>query len=320
MAVIYQRRRTLPASKLDHFVYCIAGLDCGSAQTKNETGMQQIESPSGKDAAYENFPVGSWLLPANLRPHIAIFYAFARTIDDIADEPDLAADVKIARLEGFAHTISGTNPGTTGFEIGHRMRASLLETGVPEQHCLDLITAFKQDAKKSRYVDWAELMDYCLRSAAPVGRYLLDLHGGALDGYRSSDALCNALQVLNHLQDAKADYLDLGRVYIPADWMKEAGARPEDLDSGQIKPEMRTVYARMLRATNALLVEATPLPGHLASMRLAMEASAILSIANLLSRKLQASDPMASRVRLNKFQYLRSFITGAGKAVFGRRH
>lgn len=281
---------------------------------------QQVEIPSGKDAAYENFPVGSWLLPAKLRPHIATFYAFARTIDDIADEPDLAAEVKIARLEGFARTVSGTSPGTTGFEVGYRMRASLVETGVPERHCLDLITAFKQDAEKSRYADWAELMDYCLHSAAPVGRYLLDLHGGAVDGYRSSDALCNALQVLNHLQDAKADYLDLGRVYLPADWMEEAGARPEDLDSGQIKPEMRTVYARMLKATDALLAEATPLPVHIASMRLAMEASAILSIAHLLSRKLQGSDPMASRVRLNKFQYLRSCTIGAGKAVFGRWH
>ena len=279
---------------------------------------KQVEPHSGKNAAYENFPVGSWLLPANLRPHVVTFYAFARTIDDLADEPDLAADVKIARLEGYAYTVSGANPGATGFEIGHRMRASLVETGVPKQHCLDLIAAFKQDVEKSRYANWAELMDYCLRSAAPVGRYLLDLHGGAVDSYRSSDALCNALQVLNHLQDAKADYLDLDRVYLPADWMEEAGARPEDLDSGQIKPEMRTVYARMLQATNALLAEATPLPGHLASMRLAMEASAILSIAHLLSRKLQVSDPMARRVQLNRLQYFRSCTIGAGKAVFGR--
>lgn len=286
------------------------------------TGMQQtsqhFESPSGKDASYENFPVGSWLLPAKLRPHIADFYAFARTIDDIADAPDLDADVKIARLEGFERAILGTGTHGPEFQTGHRMRASLINTGVAERHCLDLISAFKQDAVKSRYDNWAELIDYCRRSAAPVGRYLLDLHGGAGDGYVSSDALCHVLQVLNHLQDAKADYLELDRVYLPADWMREAGASIEDLSQNRITPELRVVYDRMLGATGALLADAGPLPGKLASTRLAMEASAILTIAQLLSAKLRGSDPFARRVRLNKLQFLRSCWVGAGKAVLGR--
>ena len=284
--------------------------------------MQQsnphVETPSGKDAAYENFPVGSWLLPAKLRPHIADFYAFARTIDDIADAPDLDPEVKIVRLDGFERAILGTNAGEPEYQTGHRMRASLIAAGAPARHCLDLISAFKQDALKSRYDNWAELIDYCLRSAAPVGRYLLDLHGGADDGYASSDALCNALQVLNHLQDAKADYLELGRVYLPADWMEEAGANAEGLSQNQITPELRAVYARMLDATGALLDEAGALPGKLTSSRLAMEASAILRIAQLLSGKLALEDPFAGRVRLNKLQYLRACSLGVGKAVLGR--
>jgi squalene synthase HpnC len=284
--------------------------------------MQQtrilIEAPSGKDAAYENFPVGSWLLPAKLRPHIADFYAFARTIDDIADAPDLDAEVKIARLEGFERVILGTNTDDDEYQTGHRMRASLIATDIATRHCLDLISAFKQDAVKSRYDSWAELIDYCLRSAAPVGRYLLDLHGGADDGYVSSDALCNALQVLNHLQDAKADYLELGRVYLPADWMGEAGASVEDLEQNRITPELRSVYVRMLKATGALLDGAGALPATLASTRLAMEAGAIMSIAQLLSGKLARNDPFAGRVRLNKLQYLRACSVGAGKAILER--
>ena len=286
--------------------------------TRMQPSSPQVETPSGKDAAYENFPVGSWLLPAKLRPHIADFYGFARTIDDIADAPDLDAGVKVARLEGFARTILGTNADDALYQTGHRMRASLIATGVATDHCLDLISAFKQDAVKSRYDNWAELIDYCLRSAAPVGRYLLDLHGGADDGYASSDALCNALQVLNHLQDAKADYLELDRVYLPADWMAEAGADVEDLSQDRITPELRRVYARMLKSTGALLDGAGALPATLASVRLAMEAGSILSIAQLLSAKLARSDPLAGRVALNKLQYLRACSTGAGKAVLSR--
>ena len=116
------------------------------------------------------------------------------------------------------------------FETAHRMRASLAATGVASRHCLDLIAAFKQDATKGRYDDWDDLMGYCILSAAPVGRYLLDLHGGSRDGYGSSDALCMALQVINHLQDCQDDYRQLDRVYLPGDWMAEAGAEATDLD------------------------------------------------------------------------------------------
>ena len=291
---------------------------CTISGTRMQPSSPQVETPSGKDAAYENFPVGSWLLPAGLRPHIADFYAFARTIDDIADAPDLDPEVKIARLDGFELAILGTNVGEPEYQIGHQMRASLITTGIPTRHCLDLISAFKQDAVKSRYDNWAELIDYCLRSAAPVGRYLLDLHGGADDGYASSDALCNALQVLNHLQDAKADYLELGRVYLPADWMAESGASVEGLRGDRITPELRAVYARMLGATDTLLDGAGALTGNLASSRLAMEAGAILHIAQILSGELARHDPFAGRVRLNKLQNLRACSIGAGKAVLGR--
>ncbi len=261
---------------------------------------QTIETPSGKDVAYENFPVGSWLLPAALRPSVAAFYDFARAIDDIADDPALAPDDKVARLDGFEDALLGRETDDPAFDKAHRMRAVLAETGITPQHCRDLIAAFKQDAIKNRYRDWDDLMGYCIRSAAPVGRFLLDLHGGSDDGYGPSDALCNALQVINHLQDCKEDYQRLDRVYLPEDWMDEAGVAVADLDATASSPGMRGVLDRTLDATEALLSEAGRLPVGLKSRRLAMESASIVKIAERLLILLRRRDPLASRVVIGK--------------------
>ncbi|MSO92592.1 MAG: squalene synthase HpnC [Rhodospirillales bacterium] len=280
-----------------------------------------VETPSGKDAAYENFPVGSWLLPAKLRPHIAAFYAFARAIDDIADNPELAPDDKIKRLELFEDGLLGRRDDPS-LRTATRMRQSLAETGVTSDHCLDLVKAFKQDATKLRYRDWNDLMGYCILSAAPVGRYLLDLHGGSRDGYGPSDALCNALQVINHLQDCKEDYLTLDRVYVPLDWMQETGASVEDLRGSAATPALRKVLDRTLRATEGLMILARHLPVGLVSDRLAMESAAIVRIADRLIRLLYARDPLAIRVKLTKPQFLWCCMQGVGevgRAMLGRR-
>ena len=143
----------------------------GSSAPGVETPSQpDVETPSGKDAAYENFPVGSFLLPARLRPHIARFYAFARAIDDIADNPDLTPEEKVRRLNGFESAILGGMTGDAAYATAHHMRDSLAETDITPRHCQDLIDAFRQDAVKNRTDDWDDLMHYCIRSAAPVGR------------------------------------------------------------------------------------------------------------------------------------------------------
>ncbi len=270
-----------------------------------------VETPSGKDEAYENFPVGSFLLPRPLRPHVAAFYAFARAIDDIADGADLSPDDKIARLQGFEDAVTGRETRDPAFAKSHRMRESLKATDVTAQHCVDLIDAFKQDAVKGRYDDWGDLMDYCDRSASPVGRYLLDLHGGSRDGYGPSDALCNALQVINHLQDCQDDYRALDRVYLPGDWMVEEAATVEDLDKAAATPGLRRVLDRCLDATDELMVEARRLPGGLYSRRLAMESAAIVNIADRLIGRLRRDDPVAGRVALSKGGYLWCCVRGA---------
>jgi len=262
-----------------------------------------IESPSGKDASYENFPVGSWLLPADLRTHVAVFYGFARTIDDIADSSDLMPDDKVARLDVFEKVILSGPAGQPGLEKVDSMTRCLAETGISPNHCLDLIAAFKQDAIKSRYRDWDDLLGYCMLSAVPVGRFLVDLHGGSRDGYGPSDALCMALQVINHLQDCQDDFRTLGRVYLPQDWMAEAGAQVEDLDGLCSQPPLRQVIDRCLDATAVLLADGKTLPAGLINRRLAMEAAGIINIALALVTKLRHNDPLACRVVLSKLGY-----------------
>ncbi len=273
------------------------------------------EAASGKGASDENFPVGSFLLPKRLRPHVAIFYAYARAIDDVADNPDLAPEEKVRRLDGFDAALLGRNEHPD-FVKAHRVRDSLAEMAVPVQHCRDLISAFKQDATKLRYRDWDDLIDYCNRSAAPVGRYLLDLHGESRDGYPANDALCNALQVINHLQDCQDDYRALDRVYLPGDWMAEAGVTVEDLDADAATAGLRRVLDRCLDGTEALMDQARTLPGQLKSRHLAMESAAIVRIADLLVKRLRNRDPIATRVELTKPEFAWCFIRGAARHLF----
>ncbi|MHA1568064.1 MAG: squalene synthase HpnC [Alphaproteobacteria bacterium] len=275
------------------------------------------ETPSGKGAADENFPVGSFLLPPRLRPHVATFYAFARAIDDIADNPALAPEDKVARLDGFDRALLGETDDPA-YAKATEIRDSCAVTGVPIDHCRDLIVAFKRDAGKPRYDDWDDLMDYCRYSASPVGRYLLDLHGESRDGYGASDALCSLLQVINHLQDCKDDYRDLDRVYLPNDWMIAAGAAVADLDAPAASPGLRRVIDQCLDGVEELMDTARRLPPHLTSRRLAMESAAIIRLAEKLSAMLRARDPVAGRVALSRTGSLLYALVGVCRYWLGR--
>lgn len=280
--------------------------------------IAEVEAPSGKGAGDENFPVGSFLLPARLRPHVARFYAFARAIDDIADSPTLASDEKVSRLDAMETALIGeADPQAPGLEKARAIRESLLATGITTRHCQDLISAFKQDAVKRRYENWDALIDYCNRSAAPVGRYLLDLHGDGPAQYPYSDALCNALQVINHLQDCADDYADLDRVYLPQNWMEAEGTGTAALAGERADPGMRRVLDRCLDGTRALLATSRRLPGALSSRRLAMESAVIVTIAERLTRELSVRDPIAERIELTKFQALGCGIKGVLRNLAG---
>ena len=259
-----------------------------------------LEVTSGKHAGNENFPVASLLMPRSVRPTVMAFYAFARATDDIADDIDLPADEKVARLERFAAALADPAADGPGLEKAAALRESLARAGVTPRHGLDLVSAFVQDARKNRYADWDELIDYCNRSAAPVGRFLLDLHGEDRALWPASDALCNALQVLNHLQDAGRDYLDVDRVYLPEPWFAETGAAVADLGRPAASPAVRRMIDRALDGTDALLARSAALAPALRAPGLAMETAAIQALAERLSRLLRVRDPLAERVKPGK--------------------
>jgi len=263
-------------------------------------GASSAETPSGKGPGDENFPVGSLLIAVDLRPHVLCYYGFARAIDDIADNPDLASDEKIRRLDAFEAALRDAAELAPGFEKAAALRQSLDETGVPDRHARDLVAAFRQDAVKLRYRNWNELVGYCELSANPVGRFLLDLHGESPEAVPASDALCTALQVLNHLQDCGEDYRRLDRVYLPMDWMDAAGAQVEDLAGSALTPGLRRVLDFVLAECDTLLAQAAALPPRLRSRRLAAESAVIIALARRISARLKREDPLAGRVALSK--------------------
>jgi squalene synthase HpnC len=269
-----------------------------------------VEAWSGKDKADENFPVGSWLIRADLRAHVHAFYAFARNADDIADHPALAPEEKIRRLNVMESVLTG-GPGTA--PSAATLRNSLAATGVSAIHARELLVAFRQDAVQSRYENWAALLDYCRYSAAPVGRYVLDLHGESQASWPASDALCASLQVLNHLQDCAKDLRELDRCYIPQDWLAANGVATDDIARGKTLPGLRTVFDKMLAATAELNKAAVALPGHVKARRLRVETAIIAGLARRLTTRLRNGDPLAMRVKL-----LKSDILAASLAALPR--
>ncbi len=275
-----------------------------------------VESPSGKGAADENFPVGSFLLPKALRPHVAAFYAFARAIDDIADNPMLPDSEKATRLWAFDAALKGEPGYGAAFAKAHALRESMRATNVPTTHGSDLIAAFVQDCEKKRYQSWEELLGYCEKSANPVGRYLLDLHGEDRAGYRFSDALCTVLQIVNHLQDMKEDKTNLDRIYVIEPWLAGAGGSLADIDAAVESPPLRNTIDRMLDGCDSLMIDARRLPFALKSRSLAMESSVIVKLAERLIARLRGGDPIAGRVALSKFDFARAGIAGALSGYF----
>lgn len=262
------------------------------------TDAANVESWSGKSRGDENFPVGSALISARLRPHVHAYYAFARNADDIADSPDLAPADKIRRLDVMEAVLLGTRASASPSALG--LRASLAGCGVTPRHATDLLIAFRQDATKTRYANWAELLDYCRFSAMPVGRHVLALHGESEDSFPASDALCAALQVLNHLQDIQKDLLQLDRCYLPQDLLARFDASIDDIPRPAATPGMRRVIDTLLDECDALNRAGRRLPPLVRDRRLRLEVAVILGLAERLAARLRRQDPIARRVKLSK--------------------
>ncbi len=169
---------------------------------------------SGKGHKDENFPVASRLIHPRHRGAILAFYEFVRVADDIADHASLPEREKLDMLDRLEAGLVGRSDEQ---REAVALRTVLRERNLTPRHAQDLLTAFRMDVTKLRYRDWDDLMGYCSYSAMPVGRYVLDVHGEDRSTWPANDALCAALQVINHLQDCKKDYQALNRVYVPED-------------------------------------------------------------------------------------------------------
>ena len=273
------------------------------------------EFRSGKTHRDENFPVASWLIQPRHRTLILAFYEFVRCADDIADHATLLAQEKVNLLDRLEQDLLGTGDGNAQ---AIALRRALAERGMSPRHALDLLKAFRLDASKLRYRDWDDLMGYCAYSAMPVGRFVLDVHGESRDTWPASDAICAALQIINHLQDCAADYRNLDRVYIPLDALAACGLGVEALGAPKASPELRRCLAGLAERTGALLQEGAVLPNLVKDWRLALEISVIQTLAQYLTRILTRRDPLSERVHLDKLGVAGVSLFAVLKAVMRR--
>jgi hydroxysqualene synthase len=262
------------------------------------------EARSGKGHRDENFPVASRLIHPRHRAPVLAFYEFVRTADDIADHSALAPPEKLALIDRLEATLLGKSDDDP---VGVALRSQLAARQLSPRHAQDLLAAFRMDVTKLRYRDWDDLIGYCTYSAMPVGRFVLDVHGESRATWPANDALCAALQIINHLQDCGKDYRQLNRVYIPLDAFAETGASVDDLGAGHAPARLLRCIHQLASRTGALLRDSKVFSASIEDTRLALEVAVIQTFAERLVRLLAQRDPLSERVHLGK----------AGVAGFG---
>jgi squalene synthase HpnC len=218
---------------------------------------------------YENFPVASLLLPAHMRPAIAAIYAFARRADDFADEPGPSPAERIALLDDWQRRLHAPDPAVSAEDDGATSRLAaagddlifvalhdaIHRHSLPTELFDDLLSAFRQDVSTSRYATWSDLLNYCRRSANPVGRLVLRVAGYAeRDMDERSDAVCTALQLTNFWQDFGVDWRR-GRLYLPEEDRDRAGADEQDLERGRWTASWQTALDAVVGRTRELFAQ-----------------------------------------------------------------
>lgn len=238
---------------------------------------------------YENFPVASVLLPMHLRRPIALIYAFARNADDFADEGDLPPEQRLALLDGYRRQLDLI---ATSQALDDQLFIAL--AGIIKQHHLpvqlfhDLLDAFSQDVVKMRYENLGEVMDYCRRSANPIGRLLLHLYGEVDErNLAYSDAICSALQIINFLQDVAIDYRK-NRIYIPQDELRKFRISEKQIANGDAEGAWWPLMQFQIERTRRLLQAGAPL-GLALQGRIGLEMRSIIAGGETILRKLHRS-------------------------------
>jgi len=256
---------------------------------------------------YENFPVGSWLLPKPARRHLHRIYAFARTADDLADELQDREALAAFRAEFLRHE----DPQVRDVPLFTELFASIRECELERSLFTDLLDAFDQDCHQTRYTR-PQLLDYCKRSADPVGRLVLRVCGyrdARFDAW--SDHICTGLQLVNHLQDLREDLLERDRVYFPIEELEACGASVDDLRAATASPEVRRFVLDQAQRVAAGFAEGWPLIGAVRG-RLRLELRAILRGAAAVLARIRAvdGDVLGGNVHLSKLARMRTVFAG----------
>ncbi|HWF63483.1 MAG TPA: squalene synthase HpnC [Rhizomicrobium sp.] len=260
---------------------------------------------SGKGHHDENFPVASFLIAPKARAPVLAFYRFARFADDIADHATAAPSEKLRLLDEMRRSLVGESDASPE---SLALRRVLLERGLSARHALDLLEAFRRDVTKLRYRDWDDLMEYCRYSAMPVGRFVLDVHGESRDTWPANDAMCAALQVINHLQDCAKDYRNLDRVYIPEGALAEKGLDVTALAEAKASPALKSVIAGLAARNGALLQQSRVFASLIRDGRLALEVDLIQTLADDLNALLRSRDPLSENVHHSKVRVAGLFV------------
>jgi len=250
---------------------------------------------------YENFPVASKLLPAQMREPVAVIYAFARTADDIADEGDMDAPERLRRLAAMEQSLRCIESGQpVEGPVFTALADTVARRQLPLRPFHDLLDAFRQDVQKTRYANFGELMEYCRQSANPVGQLLLHLNGSAsARNLALSDAVCSALQLINFLQDIAQDYDENNRIYLPLDEMKRFGVSETDIRDRVRSSSLRGLLQLQIRRADNLLRSGSPL-GKCLGGRFGLEIRAIILGGARILEKLHAAPDPFCRPRLTR--------------------
>ena len=270
-----------------------------------------------KQAGDENFPVAFFMFSEEQKKLIKAYYRFAREADDIADNPDLTPEQKLAGLQKAEDDLYGRNSDADS--AGAALRRVFVEQNFDFSLAGDLLKAFRQDASGFKYQTWGQLVDYCYDSAAPVGRFMLALNNESPSTYLPGAALCAVLQLVNHIQDIKYDFGVLKRVYIPEELRHKYKVGDSDLQQSQVTPGLRQAVDEMLEKLEGLLKDAGILPQIVQSRILKIEIYVIIYLTKYMIYKLKYKDFLAKELKLSKFERGKAFIKGLVRGLLTRR-
>ena len=264
-----------------------------------------------KKAKDENFPVSGFLIRKDLRKIVELYYQFARFADDIADNPKLTPKTKIDKLNELEEIFDGQKKYKgEKLKFALDLRQEFIKNQLDRSLVTDLLVAFRQDAIGFDYETIGQLVNYCTYSAAPVGRFLLAIYNENPSSYLPANSLCAALQIVNHLQDIKYDAINLKRIYIPSELLKKYGIEKNVLTKDKSSEGLKHMVRKLLDLVKGQLKEGELLLNIVKSRRLRLEIAVIISLTNILIKKIIASDVLTENIKLTKWNKICGLISG----------